>query len=121
MVPTTKISTNFDLSTEKLHKIHSENYRKIYNEISEVITKYQLKKVILFGSRARGDNRIDSDYDFYIDAPNITSLLQLGCLFDDMKKALNAEVDIVLFPDKYTKIKPYLLNAISEEGVVIYG
>ena len=78
-------------------------------------------KVILFGSRARGDNRENSDYDFYINAPNMKSLLQLGCLFEDMKQALHSEVDIVLFPDKYTRVKEYLISAIKRDGVLVYG
>lgn len=31
---------------------------KIIKQISELAEKYMIKKVILFGSRARGDNKI---------------------------------------------------------------
>ena len=38
------------------------------SEISDIVApiaeKYGVKKVFLFGSRARGDYREDSDYDF---------------------------------------------------------
>lgn len=39
---------------------------RILNEFIETINRkfgYHLKKIILFGSRARGDNEADSDYD----------------------------------------------------------
>lgn len=98
-----------------------QSCEKLRLQIADVIEKYKLNKVILFGSRARGDNQDNSDYDFYIDAPNLKSLLQFGIMVGDMKKALQSNVDIVLFPDEYTKIQPYLLDAIQKDGVMIYG
>lgn len=98
-----------------------QSCEKLRLQIADVIEKYKLNKVILFGSRARGDNQDNSDYDFYIDAPNLKSLLQFGTMVGDMKKALQSNVDIVLFPDEYTKVQPYLLDAIQKDGVMIYG
>ncbi|MBQ0067006.1 MAG: nucleotidyltransferase domain-containing protein [Phascolarctobacterium sp.] len=98
-----------------------QSCEKLRLQIADVIEKYKLNKVILFGSRARGDNQDNSDYDFYIDAPNLKSLLQFGIMVGDMKKALQSNVDIVLFPDEYTKVQPYLLEAIQKDGVMIYG
>lgn len=98
-----------------------QSCEKLRMQIADVIDKYKLNKVILFGSRARGDNNEKSDYDFFIDAPYLKSLLKFGLMVRDMKKVLQSDVDIILFPDEYTKIKPYLLDAIRKDGVTIYG
>lgn len=89
--------------------------------IMPVVTKRNLSKVVLFGSRARGDNSEESDYDFYVDAPEIRSLFDLGGLYIDFERELQQDVDLVMAPDKYTKIKQSLLDNIAREGVVIYG
>jgi len=86
-----------------------------------VIQKQKLKKVILFGSRARGDNRSDSDYDFYVDAPEIKDMFAFNGLYIEFENALHSSVDIVLTPDSYTKIDDYILEAIDRDGVQIYG
>lgn len=88
--------------------------------IMPVVTKRNLSKVVLFGSRARGDNSEESDYDFYVDAPEIRSLFDLGGLYIDFERELQQDVDLVMAPDKYTKIKQSLLDNIAREGVVIY-
>ncbi|MCQ2363105.1 MAG: nucleotidyltransferase domain-containing protein, partial [Acidaminococcaceae bacterium] len=85
--------------------------------IMPVVTKRNLSKVVLFGSRARGDNSEESDYDFYVDAPEIRSLFDLGGLYIDFERELQQDVDLVMAPDKYTKIKQSLLDNIAREGV----
>jgi len=90
------------------------------NRIMPIVMKRKLKRVVLFGSRARGDNSENSDYDFYIDAPDVKSLFDLGGLYIDFENELQKDVDIVMVPDEYTKIKQSLLENIVEEGIVIY-
>ena len=90
-------------------------------KLMPVIKKQKLQSVKLFGSRARGDNRSDSDYDLYIDAPYIEDMFELGTLFEELKRALKADVDIVLKPDIYTRLDDYMLKAIQRDGIAIYG
>ena len=49
----------------------------------------------LFGSRARDDGDASSDYDFYIVADRINSLMGLSGLMQDLQEALGDKVDIV--------------------------
>ena len=35
------------------------NIQNVYRQIVEISKKYQVKKVVLFGSRARGTNKLD--------------------------------------------------------------
>ena len=39
------------------------NIQNVYRQIVEISKKYQVKKVVLFGSRARGTNMPKSDID----------------------------------------------------------
>lgn len=95
--------------------------QKLQKQILPIVKKHRLASVYLFGSRARGDAKQDSDYDFYIDAPYMEDMLDYGVLFEDMKDVLKANVDIVLVPDKYTKLDGYILQAIQRDGVLVYG
>ncbi len=46
--------------------------RIVINEINSVITRYPtIKRAIIYGSRARGDYRQESDIDLSIDAPKM--------------------------------------------------
>lgn len=42
------------------------NLQSVYQQIVEISKKYQVKKVVLFGSRARGTNMPKSDIDLAI-------------------------------------------------------
>ena len=68
-------------------------------ELSEIVgriaAKYDMLKVYLFGSRARGDNRSDSDYDFCVLTDDGCTLFTLGGFFSDLKDALGTEIDVV--------------------------
>ncbi len=81
--------------------------------ITELAKKYGIDRVILFGSRARGDNRDRSDIDLAVSGGNITEF------------ALDAEdyIDTLLMfdivnLDKY--VSPELLAEIESDGVVLY-
>ena len=46
----------------------------IRETVTPIAQRHGVKRVYLFGSRARGDNRPDSDYDFLITEGNVTPL-----------------------------------------------
>lgn len=51
--------------------------------------------VYLFGSRARGNNRPGSDYDFCILTPDDHGLFEVRGFYADLRDALGAEIDVV--------------------------
>lgn len=90
----------------------SEHIRK---GIIDLAQKYGLKKVILFGSRARGDNKERSDVDLAVSGGNITMF--------------TLDVDeIVIVPtllmfdvvDLDRGCSEDLLASIQRDGVVLY-
>ena len=69
-----------------------EELRRIVEPIAE---SYGMKQVYLFGSRARGDNREDSDYDFCVVTSDDCDLFELGGFFAELRDALGVEIDLV--------------------------
>lgn len=63
--------------------------------VGVIAAEYGMLKVYLFGSRARGDNRPDSDYDFCIVAPKGMGLFKMGGFYGRLEEALGTEVDVV--------------------------
>ena len=39
---------------------------KVYKQIGQIAEKYDVKKIVLFGSRARGTNHAKSDIDLAV-------------------------------------------------------
>ena len=68
---------------------------EIKKVIAEIAPKYHLTKVTLFGSRARGNFREDSDIDLIVDFPNNTGLITHVSLKYDLEDAFGLNVDVV--------------------------
>ncbi len=96
----------------------------IINEFSQRLRSLlgnHLKKVILFGSRARGDNNIYSDYDFLIVVENRNSEMKekITDICVDLLNKYDALVSFLLYSeDEWIRKKnfPIGLN-IKKEGV----
>lgn len=83
--------------------------------IIKVLKKYDVEKAVLFGSRARGDNRENSDIDiaFYTDNKEVFHFLK-----DEMDQ-IDTILKIDLFDAKNIKKQP-LLDGIKKDGITIY-
>ena len=70
-----------------------------FEELSRIVggiaAEYGMRRVYLFGSRARGDNRSDSDYDFCVLTDDGCTLFTLGGFYSDLRDAIGTEIDIV--------------------------
>jgi predicted nucleotidyltransferase len=76
--------------------IRYNNCMQIKN-IQAICRRYPIKRLRLFGSRARGKAKRGSDYDFIVDYNEdyLPTLLDLGQLHSDLTKKLKAPVDIL--------------------------
>lgn len=92
-----------------------EELGKILGPVAE---KYNIPRIYLFGSRARGDNRPDSDYDIVIDVNSWDfSVWDFFDCQEDLEQTLGKNVDLVALDDIYGKFRERVLN----EMVLAYG
>ena len=89
---------------------------KIITGIKTIAEKYPVSKIVLFGSRARGDNNMKSDIDIAIYTfPEFKNKGHFASDIEDLETLL--KIDTV-FISKDTDEK--LIKNIQKEGVVIY-
>jgi hypothetical protein len=92
--------------------------KRFMNELQSYCFKnHQIEKVLLFGSRARGDYRRSSDIDLAVFTKGISHTEQnlIEQAINEMPTPL--KIDVV-FMDRITKEK--MISNIIKEGVVIY-
>ncbi len=79
-------------------------------------SEYEVKKMYLFGSVARGENNTDSDVDIFVDMPP-KAFKYLGlCTF--LQELLGGAVDVVR---KHSRLDSFFLNEIARDGITIFG
>lgn len=102
--------------------------KQFIEEVSKLLGK-RLKKVILYGSYARGDYNKNSDIDIMILTDlNDQELAKYRMKIRDLACDLEAENDIIISPlvrniEKYNNridVVPFYMN-IQKEGVILHG
>lgn len=86
---------------------------QVLKEIRELAEKYGIKKVILFGSRARGDFKRVSDIDLAVTGGNIAAF----SLDVDEETSTLLKYDIVNLD---ASVQKELLDCIQKEGIILY-
>lgn len=89
---------------------------KVIHAIRGIGGEYGVKRIVLFGSRARGDYKSVSDIDLAVyTGENFAYRGSFMSAIDDIETLL--KIDVV-FIDTYTDA--HLLENINKEGVVVY-
>lgn len=85
--------------------------------IGSISKKYDLKKVIMFGSRAAGTYKEDSDIDLLVEynTPTVSLFRTVG-LIQEIEERFNLPVDIVRYP-----VAKRGINLRIDSEVPIYG
>ncbi|MES9903536.1 MAG: nucleotidyltransferase family protein [Sedimenticola sp.] len=92
-----------------LDKIHSEK-----KKILSLGGKYGARRIRVFGSVARGEERVDSDVDFLVDFPHGYDLLRQRLpLAEQLQALLGHRVDVV--PEH--ELNPYIREQVLNEAV----
>lgn len=89
----------------------------ILQKIKELAMKHKIEKVILFGSRARGDNSDVSDYDIAVYASSLTEYEKTLFYHDIDEIETLKKIDIVYIDAETDK---EFLDNISRDGAIIY-
>ena len=97
------------------------------NKIREIIIKtVSPNKIILFGSRARGEAKPESDYDILIIKDNLRNerIITRKINYELLNENIDTEIDLIATStDKWNKNSDdisYIYKDINSEGIVLY-
>ena len=94
-----------------------ENNLKL--QLEEIFNKYsEIDKVLLFGSRARGDNKYNSEVELCIIGESLSHLTLAKINMDINEIDTHLSFDVLAFNELS---KEELIKNIIREGVVIYN
>ena len=79
-------------------------------DILKIASRYGAKKVRIFGSVVRGEDRPDSDVDFLVELEEERSLMDLGGLLMDLQNLLGRNVDVVTEKGLHWYVKDQILR-----------
>ncbi len=88
----------------------------IFEEVASILASHGAKKVSIFGSYARGEQKPESDLDIIVEFSERKSLLDIVGIEQELSDELGIKVD--LLTEK--SISPYLIDRIRKEMMVIY-
>ncbi len=100
-------------------------FRRDYSveELSEIIgqvaRRHHITAVYLFGSRARGDNRPDSDYDFIVEVGPGFRAFDIFDFEDELKAVLKRDVGAMTA--SVLRNNSDFTRDVLKERILIYG
>jgi len=93
------------------------NREEIFEKIARILKDRGARKIAVFGSYVRGEEKPESDIDIIVEFSGRKSLLELVRIERELSEVLGIKVD--LLTEK--SISPYLIDTIRREMEVIYG
>ena len=75
-------------------EVKEYTFEELCRIVGAIAAAYGMRRVYLFGSRARGDNTADSDYDFFVVPDDECGMFRLAGFFGKLQEALG-DVDVV--------------------------
>ncbi len=91
--------------------------KELLAKVVDTLVAYGARKVSVFGSYARGEEKLKSDIDVLVEFPETKSLLEFVRIEQELSERAGVKVD--LLTEKC--ISPYLINRIKKEAKVLYG
>jgi len=97
-------------------KTRDEYIRILREHAGEMISRFGITYMRLFGSVAKGTYKEDSDIDLFVVMP--PSLVALTEASDYLENLLGCEVDLIR---KHPNLRPFFLNQIDKYGIDVFG
>jgi len=97
-------------------KSRDEYIRILREHAGEMISRFGITYMRLFGSVAKGTYKDDSDIDLFVVMP--PSLVALTEASNYLENLLGCEVDLIR---KHQNLRPFFLNQIEKYGIDIFG
>lgn len=95
----------------------SKKIEKIIKQIKPVLGRYKVKRASIFGSFARGEEKIASDLDVLVELGELGGLLTLVNLKRDLERASKRKIDLLT----YRSIHPLIKKYIKQDEIKVYG
>lgn len=96
----------------KREKITKKGIKKVLIKNKDLLRRYGVKKIGLFGSYVKGEQKEDSDIDFLVEVEGI-SLLDFIALEFKLSEMLGKKIDLVSVKALKPYIKPYILKEVE--------
>jgi len=99
---------------------------ELKEKIAPIAQKYSIPAVWVFGSYARGEATETSDVDVLISCKGsiITSLFDMGALYNDLNESLGKGLDLVeieaVSTDEAWNESPWFIRSIYDDMVKVY-
>lgn len=90
--------------------------KDIVEKIIQFLSKEGAKKISIFGSFARGEEKPESDIDIIVEFSEPKGILEIVGLEQELSELIGRKVD--LLTEK--SVSPYIIDKIKNELVVIY-
>ena len=108
-----KMSIDDDSFEEKIDEPTIEDLKRLAPDIAK---KRNIETLYLFGSRARGDNGPNSDYDFAYRAGENASAIKIAGMMADLEELVGNKVDVV----NMKAASDHFLKEIEKDGILLY-
>ena len=92
---------------------------QIIDELRHVRFDDRVNRIVLFGSYAKGQARVNSDIDLYLDSGRRITGFDFFDLKAAIEEALNTEID--LLPDLDVIAGSLIAQEIDRYGITVYG
>lgn len=93
--------------------------------VQRITERFDVHRIVLFGSRARGDARPDSDVDLYVemdtDARPVERRIAISSAFDNRNWALDVIVYTPAEAEEARRWRASFLSGLETEGKVLYA
>lgn len=97
---------------------------EITEKIRPIAESYQIDKVYLFGSYARGEAAEESDIDLIISTDNLKGLRFFG-FYEDLKETFQKDVDLIteeqLNRNRSSPLHQRFIEEVERDRVAIYS
>ena len=90
---------------------------ELKSAVAPIAKKYQIAKVYLFGSFARGDYDEQSDIDIRIEKGKMKGMFALCGFYTELSEALERKVDVLTTGS----LSDEFLESIKEDEVMLYA
>ena len=108
--------------------MNDAQYSEIDDIVKSILSSVPALEIYLFGSFAKGDERNDSDYDFYVVIPDESGMRELEAnraIRKSLRGKQKRSIDMLVgTQSKFNRRKTFFYsieNEIIEKGIKLYG